>query len=68
MIVRQTEEFIDWLARLSDARARAKIAMRLTRASRGNLGDVKAVAKVSRRCGSTTGQAIGCTSSEGARC
>ena len=43
MIVRQTEEFIDWLARLSDARARAKIAMRLTRASRGNLGDVKAV-------------------------
>lgn len=43
MIVRQTEEFAQWLSRLADARAKAKISMRLRRAERGNLGDVKPV-------------------------
>jgi putative addiction module killer protein len=43
MIVRQTEEFAHWLTRLTDARAKAKISMRLRRAERGNLGDIKPV-------------------------
>lgn len=43
MFVRQTEEFAQWLARLTDARAKAKINMRLRRAERGHLGDVKPV-------------------------
>lgn len=39
----QTEEFADWLHKLRDQRAVARIAMRLRRAEQGNLGDVRAV-------------------------
>jgi putative addiction module killer protein len=41
--VRQTEVFVDWLGRLRDTRAQAKIAGRIARLVDGNFGDVKAV-------------------------
>jgi putative addiction module killer protein len=41
--VRQTRTFAEWLSTLSDRRARIKIADRIERASRGNLGDVKSI-------------------------
>jgi putative addiction module killer protein len=41
--VRQTEVFTDWLGRLRDTRAQAKIAGRIARLADGNLGDVKSV-------------------------
>lgn len=41
--VRQTEEFASWLADLGDARARARIIVRIRRLSVGNPGDVKPV-------------------------
>lgn len=37
--VRRTEQFIEWLDGLRDARAVAKIAARLNRMSEGNFGD-----------------------------
>jgi len=42
-IVRQTEEFQDWLDRLRDQRAQVRIAARLRLAEAGNLGDWKPV-------------------------
>jgi putative addiction module killer protein len=41
--VRRTELFIDWLDRLSDARAVAKIAVRIQRMAQGNFGDCEPV-------------------------
>lgn len=41
--VRQTEVFADWLRRLRDERARARIQIRVRRLSLGNFGDVKPV-------------------------
>ena len=41
--IRRTSEFIGWLRDLRDARAVAKIAVRIKRASEGNLGDVQPV-------------------------
>ncbi len=41
--VRQTAEFTDWMARLRDGRARAKIAARIDRLAMGNPGDVQPV-------------------------
>ena len=41
--VRGTEAFSDWLDRLSDARAFAKIVVRLERVAAGNFGDVEPV-------------------------
>jgi putative addiction module killer protein len=38
-IVRQTQEFQDWLDRLRDQRAQVRIAARLRLAEAGNLGD-----------------------------
>ncbi len=38
-----TETFNKWLAKVKDRQARKAIAMRLTRAEAGNLGDVKPV-------------------------
>ncbi len=43
MEVRQTDTFIDWLARLRDGRARARIVVRIRRLEGGNPGDVKSV-------------------------
>jgi hypothetical protein len=37
--VRRTEQFMDWLGSLRDARAVAKIAQRLRRVAEGNFGD-----------------------------
>jgi len=45
--VRQTRAFAAWLAALSDQRARIKIADRIERASRGNMGDAKSIGGVS---------------------
>jgi putative addiction module killer protein len=42
-IVRQTQEFQDWLDRLRDLRAQVRIAARLRLAEAGNLGDWKPV-------------------------
>ncbi len=41
--VRRTELFSNWLDRLRDARARARILARLDRVAEGNLGDTSAV-------------------------
>ena len=41
--VRQTKAFSDWMARLRDHRARARIAARIDRLALGNPGDVKPV-------------------------
>lgn len=40
LIVRQTEAFSAWLKQLRDARARAKIIVRIQRLEEGNAGDV----------------------------
>ena len=40
---RQSSDFLDWLASLSDQRARNKIAIRIARVEAGLLGDVKSV-------------------------
>lgn len=41
--VRQTEVFADWLRKLRDENARARIVIRIRRLSLGNFGDVKPV-------------------------
>lgn len=41
--IRRTEEFAQWLRRLGDARAKAKITLRIDRLALGNPGDVKPV-------------------------
>ncbi len=41
--VRQTQEFREWLHKLRDDRARAKIVDRLVRVEGGNFGDVEPV-------------------------
>ena len=41
--VRETEEFSDWLSALRDARAKAKILIRIDRLAHGNPGDVAPV-------------------------
>ena len=38
--IQRTDEFDEWLARLKDLRARAKIVVRIKSAELGNLGDV----------------------------
>ena len=43
MEVRQTETFARWFKRLRDARAQARIRVRIDRLSLGNPGDVKPV-------------------------
>lgn len=41
--IKQTETFTMWFADLRDAKAKARIIMRMDRARAGNLGDVKPV-------------------------
>ena len=43
--VRETEEFSDWLSALRDARAKAKVLVRIARLAAGNPGDVQSVGK-----------------------
>jgi len=43
--VRQTAEFSDWLRRLKDAEAAARIVVRLRRLELGNPGDVRSVGR-----------------------
>jgi putative addiction module killer protein len=43
--VRETEEFSDWLSALRDARAKAKILVRIARLAAGNPGDARSVGK-----------------------
>lgn len=43
--VRETELFSQWMTGLRDARAKAKIAVRIDRLARGNPGDVEPVAQ-----------------------
>ncbi|WFR96918.1 type II toxin-antitoxin system RelE/ParE family toxin [Rhizobium tumorigenes] len=42
-VIQRTEIFQQWIMRLKDRRAAARIASRILRAEDGNLGDVKAV-------------------------
>jgi putative addiction module killer protein len=42
-IIRETEDFAEWLTALTDIRAAARIAARIDRMSLGLIGDVKAV-------------------------
>ena len=39
--IRRTAEFDDWLRRLRDERAKARIASRIQRITQGNIGDSK---------------------------
>ncbi|MEN0118938.1 MAG: type II toxin-antitoxin system RelE/ParE family toxin [Agrobacterium cavarae] len=41
--IRETMEFSNWLTKLKDVQARARIVRRVDRLQRGNLGDVKPV-------------------------
>ncbi|MCI0755434.1 type II toxin-antitoxin system RelE/ParE family toxin [Teichococcus vastitatis] len=41
--IRQTEEFRAWVTNLRDAVAKARIAVRIERVSRGLMGDIKPV-------------------------
>lgn len=41
--IRRTAEFVEWLDRLRDQRARVRVLSRLDRVSEGNLGDHKPV-------------------------
>lgn len=41
--IQQTDTFTSWFTALRDARAKARIIMRLDRARAGNLGDVKSI-------------------------
>lgn len=41
--IQQTDVFADWLARLKDAKAKARILARLESVTHGNLGDTKVV-------------------------
>ncbi|MCA8907375.1 MAG: type II toxin-antitoxin system RelE/ParE family toxin [Rhodospirillaceae bacterium] len=41
--VRQTSEFAEWLRKLHDREARARILVRIRRISLGNFGDAKSV-------------------------
>lgn len=41
--VRQTDLFANWLRKLRDRQARARIQMRIRRVSLGNFGDIKPV-------------------------
>ncbi len=43
--IRQLAQFSDWLSRLRDHRAKAKIAARIERLGLGNAGDVKPVGR-----------------------
>lgn len=43
MEIRQTDEFSDWLRKLKDRQARARIQVRIDRLELGNPGDVKPV-------------------------
>lgn len=43
LTIRRTREFIEWIARLRDARTKARIALRIDRLAIGNPGDVKPV-------------------------
>lgn len=43
IIIRQTESYRRWFAKLKDSRAQAKIDIRIRRLSLGNAGDVKSV-------------------------
>jgi putative addiction module killer protein len=43
--LRQTTDFSDWLRRLKDAEAAARIVARLRRMEQGNPGDAKSVGK-----------------------
>jgi putative addiction module killer protein len=43
--IRQTDVFADWLRRLRDENARARIQIRIRRLSLGNFGDVKPVGR-----------------------
>jgi len=41
--IRQTSDFADWLRKLKDEAARARINVRLRRLSLGNAGDARSV-------------------------
>jgi putative addiction module killer protein len=43
--VRQTDEFRDWLTRLRDERAKARIGGRIRRMELGNFGDMKSLGR-----------------------
>lgn len=43
LTISRTEEFSDWLHRLRDERAKARIAVRIDRLALGNAGDVRPV-------------------------
>lgn len=46
--IKQTESFTKWFFGLRDARAKARIIMRMDRVRAGNLGDVKSVGRCRR--------------------
>ncbi|EHR02194.1 hypothetical protein Bra471DRAFT_02943 [Bradyrhizobium sp. WSM471] len=59
--VRQTEHFSEWLTRLKDASAVARITARVRRMEMGNPGDSKSVGRNVREMRIDHGPAIGST-------
>ncbi len=41
--IKQTQEFRDWLASITDGMSRRRLVRRLEKAQKGNLGDIKPV-------------------------
>jgi putative addiction module killer protein len=59
--VRQTAEFSDWLHRLKDVNAVARIVTRIRRMEQGNTGDARGVGGALWKCGSIMAPAIAFT-------
>lgn len=60
-------KFTDWLADLPDGMTHRRLARRLEKAQKGNLGDVKPVGEGYLKCASTSGLVGACTTSSAAR-
>jgi hypothetical protein len=65
--VRETEEFSDWLRKLKDRRAKAKILVRIDRLANGNPGDVAPVGEGVSELRTTMGRGIASTTFSAAR-
>ena len=64
--IQTTPIFDTWFTSLKDRQAAVRVQVRIDRAERGSLGDVKPVGEACQKCASTTAQATGCISSNAA--
>ena len=56
-----SELYAEWLARLVDRQAKARVLVRVQRMAAGNFGDCKPLQAACRSCESIGGLAIACT-------